>query len=131
MCLLLCLRARGTTDDLGRLVDHLETLGCVRPHERAIWTFLVVGAVAMLVLTTLSFVLAPVDAAPRESGSKSQPGPDGAKAAYLVLEGLGHDIDRSYEPIATLQADPSKTMVMLGNPRRNASGQDVRAAALR
>ena len=25
-----------TTDDLGRLVDHLETLGCVRPHERAI-----------------------------------------------------------------------------------------------
>ena len=25
-----------TPDDLGRLVDHLETLGCVRPHERAI-----------------------------------------------------------------------------------------------
>ena len=100
------------------------------PARTSDLTFLVVGAVAMLALTTLSFFLAPPNDAPRESGSSYAPGPDGAKAAFLLLESLGHDIDRSFEPFATLQADPSHTLVLLADPIRDSSGQD-RAALLR
>ena len=100
------------------------------PARTSDLTFLVVGAVAMLALTTLSFFLAPPNDAPRESGSSYAPGPDGAKAAFLLLQDLGHDIDRSFEPFATLQADPSNTLVLLADPIRDASGQD-RDALLR
>jgi Domain of unknown function (DUF4350) len=100
------------------------------PERTSDLKILIVGGVAMLALTGLSFLAAPPDNAPRETGSSYAPGPDGAKAAFLLLRELGHDVERSFEPFATLHADPSRTLLLLTDPTRQSSEQD-RAALLR
>jgi hypothetical protein len=100
------------------------------PARTSDLTFLVVGGLAMLTLTGLSFLVAPPDSAPRETGSSYAPSPEGAKAAFLLIQELGHDIERSFDPVAALQADPLRTLVLLADPTRASSEQD-RAALLR
>jgi hypothetical protein len=100
------MRARGGTSDL---------------------TILVVVGVMMTVLTVIAFLLAPADSAPQIGGSSFSTGPDGTKGAYLVLKELGHDVERSYDPIAALARDPESTILVLANPIEKPSQQDQRA----
>jgi uncharacterized protein DUF4350 len=95
-----------------------------RTHELT----LLAGALAvMAVLAGVAFVLAPTDSSPRTVGSSFSTRSDGAKAAYLVLKQLGHRVERSYDPIASLQLNPAETLLILASPADDPSQQDVRA----
>ncbi len=90
-------------------------------------TILIAAGILLSILAVVSFLIAPVDNSPGIPGSSYSPQPDGAKAAYLVLKELGHDVVRSFEPIATLRIDPAKTILLLANPREKPSAGDQRA----
>ena len=90
-------------------------------------TILVVAFVLMILVTGLAFVVAPSDSSPRTAGSSFSTRRDGAKAAYLVLKQLGHDIDRSYDPVAALGRGGEGTVLILASPLEGPSRQDVRA----
>jgi hypothetical protein len=93
-------------------------------------TLLTAGGAAMLVLTALTFLVSPPSTAPQDTGSSYSPGPDGAKAAFLLLQELGYEVERSFDPLATLRADPSRTLIVLTDPTVQSSQQD-RLALLR
>lgn len=97
------------------------------PRRTGELTILIVTFVLMAVLTAVAFVLAPVDSSPRTTGSSFSTHADGAKAGYLVLKRLGHDVDRSYEPIAAIARDAAATMLILASPAEGPARQDVRA----
>jgi len=90
-------------------------------------TILIVAFVAMALLTVAAFVVAPADSSPRVIGSSFSTRSDGAKAAYLVLKQLGHAVERSYDPIAAIGAEPGATTLILASPAEEPSRQDVRA----
>ena len=52
--------------------------------------------------------------------------PGGTKAAFTTLKQLGYTIERSYEPLASLRADPARTTLLLTG-RLPPSDQDRRA----
>jgi hypothetical protein len=88
---------------------------------------LAVAAAGTILLTTASFVVAPPDALPRNDGSSYAPHPDGARAAYLLLQQLGYSVDRSFEPLAALRRDPATTTLVIALPAVRPSDQDGRA----
>jgi hypothetical protein len=90
-------------------------------------TVLGIAAIGTVVLTAASFLVAPDASVPRQDGSSFAVHRDGAKAAYLLLRELGYRVDRSYEPLAALDADPKSTALVLANPLERPSEQDVRA----
>jgi hypothetical protein len=97
------------------------------PRRTGELTVLVLAFVLMALLTGVAFFIAPTDASPRTAGSSFSTRRDGAKAAFLVLKQLGHDIDRSYDPIAALAAGGQNTTLILASPAEPPSRQDVRA----
>ena len=66
-------------------------------------TVLAVAGAGTVLLTGASFLVAPPDALPRNDGSSYAAHPDGARAAYLLLKGLGYRVDRSFEPVAAIR----------------------------
>lgn len=90
-------------------------------------TLLVGAGVAIVVLAVLSFLLSSADTGPRIAGSSYSSQSSGTRAAYLVLKELGHDIERSFDPIASIARDPAATTIVLANPEQPPSSQDVRA----
>ncbi len=88
---------------------------------------LIAAGIAIVVLAIFSFLLSGTDTAPRVAGSSYSAQPTGAKAAYLVLQELGHDVERSFEPIAAITDNPEATTLVLANPGQPPSSQDVRA----
>ena len=81
--------------------------------DRAI---LILSTVVLALLAAISFAIAPVESSPGAPGSSFSTEPSGTRAAYLVLRELGHDIGRSFEPIASLRSEPSSTILVLANP---------------
>jgi hypothetical protein len=51
---------------------------------------------------------------------------DGARAAFLVLKRLGYRVERSFEPVGTLRAEPRTTTIVLASPLFPPSEQDRR-----
>jgi Domain of unknown function (DUF4350) len=90
-------------------------------------TILAAAAALMAVLSVVSFLISPVDSSPRVAGSSYSARPEGTKAAYLLLKELGHTLERSFEPLAELRADPTSTILVLANPEAEPSNQDQRA----
>jgi hypothetical protein len=90
-------------------------------------TVLAAAAAGTILLTTASFVVTPPDVLPRNDGSSYAPHPDGARAAYLLLQQLGYPVDRSFEPLAALRRDPEKTILVIAQPSIRPSDQDARA----
>ena len=90
-------------------------------------TVLAVAAAGTVLLTTASFVVAPPDALPRNDGSSYAPHQAGARAAYLLLQQLGYSVDRSFEPLASLQRNPETTTLVIAQPSARPSDQDARA----
>jgi hypothetical protein len=90
-------------------------------------TVLAVAGAATVLLTAVSFLVAPPDARPRDDGSSYASHPDGARAAYLLLKGLGYRVERSFEPVAGIRYQPEQTTLVLSSPSAVPSEQDVRA----
>jgi hypothetical protein len=90
-------------------------------------TVLAVAGVGTVLLTGASFLVAPPDSLPRNDGSSYAAHPDGARAAYRVLLGLGYDVDRSFEPVAAIRHAPERTVLVLASPSEAPSEQDVKA----
>lgn len=90
-------------------------------------TVLAVAAVGTVLLTGASFLVAPPDSLPRNDGSSYAAHPDGARAAYLLLKGLGYDVERSFEPVAAIRHAPERTVLVLASPSAPPSDQDVKA----
>jgi hypothetical protein len=90
-------------------------------------TVLAVAATGTILLTIASFVVTPPDVLPRSDGSSYGPHPDGARAAFLLLQQLGYPVERSFEPLAALRRDPATTALVLAQPSVQPSAQDVRA----
>lgn len=90
-------------------------------------TVLAIAGVGTVLLTGASFLVAPPDARPRDDGSSYAAHPDGARAAYLLLKGMGYRVDRSFEPLAAIRHAPEQTILVLASPSAPPSEQDVRA----
>jgi hypothetical protein len=97
------------------------------PRRTGELTVLVLAFALIALLTGVAFFLAPADSSPRTAGSSFSTRRDGAKAAFLVLKQLGHQIDRSYDPLAALPAGGRNTTLILAGPAERPSRQDVRA----
>jgi hypothetical protein len=91
-------------------------------------TILVASGIAMAALTAVTFFIAPAaETSPQTPGSSYSADPAGAKAAYLLLKDLGHDVSRSFEPIPSLGASPETTALVLANPVERPSTGDRQA----
>jgi hypothetical protein len=90
-------------------------------------TILVVAGSLMVGLSVAAFLISPGDAAVRVPGSSYSARPDGMKAAFLVLKDLGHAVERSFDPLAELRANPGATALVIANPSQSPSLQDQRA----
>jgi hypothetical protein len=90
---------------------------------------IVVGVAAMAAVTTLSALVAPEDAVPQAQGSSYSAAPSGAKAAFLLLERLGRQPRRSFDPLTSLDAVPGSTTLILVDPEQ--PGSELDRGALR
>jgi hypothetical protein len=90
-------------------------------------TILAVAGAGTVLLTAVSFLVAPPSALPRNDGSSYATHPDGARATFLVLKEVGYRVDRSHEPVAAIRQPPEQTAIVLANPSQPPSQQDVRA----
>jgi hypothetical protein len=88
---------------------------------------LIVAGGLTVLLSILSFFIAPVDSTSQEDGSSYSSWPGGAKAAFLMLKAAGYPVERSFEPITALRSSPGRTLLILARPSRTPSLQDVRA----
>lgn len=87
-------------------------------------TVLIAAGAAMAVLAATAYLIAPPDTTPRVPGSSYSTEPDGARAAYLLLSGLGHELTRSVEPVASLRLDPARTTLVLAQPAGRPAAAD-------
>ena len=90
-------------------------------------TILIGSAVMIAALSAASFAIGPADAAPDIPGSTFATGAQGARAAYLVLQELGHEIVRSFEPATAIESEPSRTTLVLAAPVEGPSQGDRQA----
>jgi len=60
-------------------------------------------------------------------GSSFSYSPSGSAAAYLTLRAVGFQVERSFEPAATLTRPPASTVLIIAAPGEPASNQDRRA----
>jgi len=90
------------------------------PADRRI---LIVSAVLFAVVTTAAFFVAParqdVSTVPTSFSSGSQ----GARAAFLLLEDLGHDVQRWQRPPVELPKEPAGVLLILAEPRAFTEGE--------
>jgi hypothetical protein len=81
----------------------------------------------MILLATIGAVVAP----PADTGgggpSSFSTAARGTKAVFITLGQLGYGIERSYEPVSTLAADPATTVIIFADPEIAPSSQDRQA----
>jgi hypothetical protein len=83
-------------------------------------------AVLMVLIAGATALVGPADA-PGASGTSSfSAGADGGKAAFSTLKALGYRIERSYEPMTAIVAEPRRTTLVITGLQRP-SEQDRRA----
>ena len=84
------------------------------PARRITDIHLVVLAGVLTVLVGLAgAVIAPPGGPGSDAPSSFSAAGGGAKAAFLTLKAVGHRIDRSYEPMTAITADPAETMLLM------------------
>jgi hypothetical protein len=84
------------------------------PARRLTDTHLVIGAGVLTVLLggAAAFIGGPGEAGADRASSFSA-GAQGGKAAFYTLKELGYSIERSFEPMTGIQADPAQTTIVL------------------
>ena len=71
---------------------------------------LIVVFTLTLVVTVITALIAPPGGPGAIAPTSFSSAPAGGKAAFLTLRTLGYDVERSFEPVAELQADPKATV---------------------
>lgn len=88
--------------------------------DRSDRKILIVAAVLIVLLVAATAVIAPPQPAPAPSASSFSPGPDGAKAAYVLLGDLGYQVERWVQPLTELpspeEGDPGSIVLVLCDP---------------
>ena len=97
------------------------------PRRSSDLTILVAAGAATLVLSTVSVLLAPVETAPPVDGSSFGSHPAGGRAAFLALKAAGYDVQPSYEPLTSLRASPTETVLVIAEPALAPSKLDLGA----
>lgn len=72
-----------------------------------------IAAVLTVLLAAATAWLGPRPQAAGGDGSSYSAGARGGKAAFETLKRLGHDIERSIEPLTAVRADPSRTVLVV------------------
>jgi hypothetical protein len=97
------------------------------PFRRLSDTTIVAAAGVLIVaLGVAGALVAPAPDVGQGTSSSYSSGPGGARAAYLTLKRLGYHVERSIEPMASLHADPARTVLILSGEVES-SAQDRRA----
>jgi hypothetical protein len=81
----------------------------------------------MLLVAAATAVIAPPDEGLGVRGSSLSSGAAGGKAGFLLLRRLGYVVQRTFDPIASLAADPATDVLVLMAPQQPPSNQDVAA----
>jgi len=87
---------------------------------------IIVVFVVTLIITVATALIAPPETPGANAPTSFSSAPAGGRAAFLTLQALGYEVERSFEPVAELQADPKRT-VLLCTGLAPPSGQDKRA----
>jgi hypothetical protein len=98
-----------------------------RPGGSRDLVVVIVAAAVMLLVAGVSTVIAPPDEGLGLRGSSLSSGAAGAKAGFLLLRRLGYVVQRTFDPMVALQADPATDMVVLMAPQVPPSMLDVTA----
>ena len=88
-----------------------------------------VAALLMVIVATVASVLAPPGEGLGVRGSSLSTGAAGAKAGFLLLRRLGYVVQRTFDPVAALDADPDTDVFVLMAPQQPPSQQDAAALA--
>jgi hypothetical protein len=82
-------------------------------------THIIIAAGALMVLLTVAAaMIGPADAPASYGASSLSAGAAGGKAAFLTLKALGHRVERSYEPMTAIAAEPSRTTLVITGAER-------------
>jgi hypothetical protein len=81
----------------------------------------------MVLIAGITTVIAPPDEGLGVRGSSLSTGTTGSKAGFLLLRRLGYVVQRTFDPLETLEADPETDVIVLMAGRETASSRDVAA----
>jgi hypothetical protein len=98
-----------------------------RPRGSRDVAVVVAAALLMLAVAGATSVLAPPGEGLGVRGSSLSSGTAGAKAGFLLLRRLGYVVQRTFDPIAELDADPETDVIVLMAPQMEPSDLDVLA----
>jgi Domain of unknown function (DUF4350) len=94
--------------------------------SRDLVVVLVAGAL-MLLVAGATAVIAPPDEGVGLRGSSLSSGAAGAKAGFLLLRRLGYVVQRTFDPMVSLAANPATDVLVLMAPQQRPSNLDVAA----
>jgi hypothetical protein len=100
-----------------------------RPRGSRDLTIVVIAVVLMVLIAGITTVVAPPDQGLGVRGSSLSSGAAGSKAGFLLLRRLGYVVQRTFDPLVSLDADPGTDVLVLMAGRQAPSKLDV--AALR
>jgi hypothetical protein len=83
-------------------------------------------AILMVLIAGVTAVVGPADAPGPAGTSSFSAAADGGKAAFATLKALGYRIERSYEPMTAIVAEPRRTILVITGLQRP-SDSDRRA----
>jgi hypothetical protein len=83
----------------------------------------------MLLVAGVTAVIAPPDEGLGVRGSSLSSGAAGSKAGFLLLRRLGYVVQRTFDPMVSLAADPATDVLVLMAPQQPPSNLDVAALA--
>jgi hypothetical protein len=84
-----------------------------------------VAAALMLLVAGATAVIAPPDEGIGLRGSSLSSGSAGAKAGFLLLRQLGYVVQRTFDPMVSLEANPATDLLVLMAPQQPPSHLDV------
>ena len=94
--------------------------------SRDLVVVLVAGAL-MLLVAGATAVIAPPDEGLGVRGSSLSSGAAGGKAGFLLLRRLGYVVQRTFDPMVSLGANPATDVLVLMAPQQRPSDLDVAA----
>src|SRR5262245_65149256 len=86
-----------------------------------------VSALLMVAVAGIATIVAPPSEGVGVRGSSLSTGSEGAKAGFLLLRRLGYVVQRNYEPLVSIEAQPETDVLVLMSPREAPSRLDVQA----
>jgi hypothetical protein len=98
-----------------------------RPGGSRDLVVVLIAAVLMLLVAGVTSVVAPPDEGIGLRGSSLSSGAAGSKAGFLLLRRLGYVVQRTFDPMVSLAANPATDVLVLMAPQQRPSNLDVAA----